>query len=516
MISRTYIWNLLGLMALSPLVMHCDSGGTVEVQPVAGDGNVNNMQGSGAVPGGGTNITSGGSFAGTGGSVGTGTGGSVDGSGGSTGTGAVTSSGGTTGTGGTNGTGGVSGTGGSGPKLPNSDPQYMNLAPPMGEPLDGVGTTLSPAAPDGWTWYQIDGAKCRDGSATGFFVHTGTANKLLIFLEGGGACSNDHFCAFNPASADSSLAGTGQTVIGTTLGVVADRQQPGIYVADNHMGAPAGIHDLSNPDNPFKDWSQVYVPYCTGDVFFGTNEQGMVPNLATPQAFVGYKNMQLFIGRLVPTFKDSVDHVVLAGSSAGSFGAALNFSMVQDAFGEVLVDLIMDSGVPFDDPYMFTCLQKRWRDSWGLDGALPPDCTDCFNSDGGGLLNLADFVFKKHPNSHMAVMSGTQDEVMRLFFSPGLQDCVNYDTGDPVAIVLLQIDPNSFYPAQQYTDALNDTKMRYLSTGRLATYMISSIPTYHEHLFRAEFYTAPDAGSMTEAQFIKDFLEGTVNQVGGS
>ena len=82
---------------------------------------------------------------------------------------------------------------------------------------------------------------------------------------------------------------------------------------------------------------------------FGTRTNATVPGVAAPQQFVGYFNMQKFIGHLVPTFRDRVNRVILTGASAGSFGAALNFSMVQDAFGEVRVDALLDSGVPFSD-----------------------------------------------------------------------------------------------------------------------------------------------------------------------
>jgi hypothetical protein len=55
----------------------------------------------------------------------------------------------------------------------------------------------------------------------------------------------------------------------------------------------------------------VYTPYCTGDVHFGTRANATVPGLAQPQQFVGYRNMQKFVARLAPTFRDQVTCVVL-------------------------------------------------------------------------------------------------------------------------------------------------------------------------------------------------------------
>lgn len=395
----------------------------------------------------------------------------------------------------------------------NRAPGFVNLSPPMGAPLDGVGTTLNPPPPTGWTWYEIAGATCRDGSPTGFYVHTGTADKLVIYLEGGGACSGDHFCAFNPANKDSILAGDGQTMFGSAAGAMAGRQQPGGYSDPTHTAPPNGLFDFANAANPFKDWNQVYVPYCTGDVYFGTNANATVGALP-PQKFVGYLNMQKFIGRIVPTFKDKVSHVILTGASAGGFGAALNFSMVSDAFGDVPVDVVDDSGPPFDDKFMFPCMQKYWRTLWGYDAAFPADCAECRQADGAGMMHLADFLMRKHPKARVALISSMQDEIIRLFYSMGLKDCSTITTADPVAIFIGGMDPTIYYPAQQYTDALNDLKSRFVSTGRFATYFIGGANQLnHQHIFRSRFYETA-AGTETIAEFVGKFIDGAVEQVG--
>jgi len=395
------------------------------------------------------------------------------------------------------------------PKGPNSDPKYMNLAPTMGPPLDGVGKPLTPPAPLGWIWYEIDGAVCRDGSPTGFFVHAGTADKLLIYLEGGGACSSSAYCNFNPPSASTSLSGDGQTVIGSALGVIDSRQQPGVYSTADHTAAPAGIFDFSNTANPFKDWSQIYIPYCTGDVFFGTKTNGSVPGLMNQQ-FVGHLDMKLFMSRIVPTFKDKVSRVVLAGASAGAFGATLNFSMVQDSFGSVPVDLINDSGPSFEDEYTPTCMQQRWRDAWGFDGALPPDCAECRQAGGGGLLRLSDFMLQKHPNMRVALLSSMEDQVIRLFYSVGLNDCAQYDTLDPVIVTL---DQSLLFPADTYSAGLNALRSHFVPSGRYATFFMSGLdPTLHQHIFRSELFEP--FGNMTQAQFLTQFLAGKILQAG--
>jgi hypothetical protein len=351
----------------------------------------------------------------------------------------------------------------------------------------------------------------------GIFTRPSTVNKLVIYLEGGGACSNVGFCRFNPKNVNEVLGGDGSSDFGSAAGAIAGRSQPGVY--SNNV--PSGIFDHTNAANPFKDWNMVYVPYCTGDVHFGTRTNVTVPGYpsAAPDArdiaqhqFVGYLNMQKIIGRVVPTFS-AVTQVVLTGSSAGSFGAALNFSMVQDAFGNTPVTVIGDSGAPFNDQYMPPCMQKSWRETWGL--ALPPDCTECQSASGGGLLGMADFLMRKHPKAKVALISSTEDEVIRLFFAVGLNNCANLTTADPIATFIA----GGLMPAADYTAALMALRTQYQSTNRLATWYTTTggpapgLTTYHQHIFRPSFYTE-QGGGVVLAQFVTNFMSGTVAQVG--
>ena len=127
---------------------------------------------------------------------------------------------------------------------------------------------------------------------------------------------------------------------------------------------------------------------------------------------------------------------------------------------------------------------------------------------------MADFLMRKHPNAKIALISSMQDEVIRLFFSSGLRNCAGFETADPVAITMGQIFPDTYYPADQYTAALNDLRARFSSTGRLATYYMGGLNvTLHQHTFRPRFFDAT-AGSETLAQFVTDFVAGTVKNVG--
>jgi hypothetical protein len=224
------------------------------------------------------------------------------------------------------------------------------------------------------------------------------SSKLMIYLEGGGACFNSFTC-----SGVAHQNGYTETDLNA-------------FVRD---AGDAGIFNREDSDNPLRDYSFVFIPYCSGDIFAGDNENGF-----GGRTQVGYRNMGLYTDELAAKF-EGVTQVVLAGSSAGGFGAAYNFDRVQKTFGEVPVALLDDSGPPLSDTYLTPCLQEQIREHWNLDATLPSDCTNCSNPDGGGIIGFTTFLAAKYPNRRLGIISSTRDGVIRLFYGWGYPDCVN-------------------------------------------------------------------------------------------
>jgi hypothetical protein len=414
---------------------------------------------------------------------------------------------------------------------------FVNLAVTPGQPLSQAENDFIPmadgglpvTAPSGWNFYGNDGAVCRDGSPAGFYVHWANpaSTKLFIYLEGGGACDSATFCSHNPANLGTVFSGgadsQGQT-IGGSLGFGTGPQQPYVPIAAQGLNAAVspGIFDFTRSENPFQSWNGVYIPYCTGDVHFGTADgvtipgDGVLPAL-TNQHFVGHLNFQKFLARIVPTFPN-MTQVILTGASAGGFAAGLSYGMVQDSFGvEVPVSVIDDSGPPFSVQYLPACLQKQWRELWGFDAALPSDCAECFNSDGSGLTNIVYYWLHKYAQAKVGIVSTTEDEVIRLFFAQGDMSCASNNATSLAAGMAAGND----YTASEYTSGLNDLLSTFQCTGRLATYFIGGQnpsymhPTYHQHIFRDEFYQAiTNDGTMTMAQWATDFVQGNLQNIG--
>jgi hypothetical protein len=370
------------------------------------------------------------------------------------------------------------------------------LDPNHSDPLIG---DAGGAAPAGWNFYKIDGTMCRDGSPNGLYVHYTSSDKLVIYLEGGGACLSPHFCDHNPNNINQMFSG-GAQMQGEAFNAI---------LTDNLLSPPitqepwsTGIFDENNDANPFKGWNKVYIPYCTGDVHFGALDQGTVPSsVNNGNHFVGYLNMQKFVGHIVPTFPN-MSRVIMTGSSAGGLGAALNLGLVQDAFGtKVPVSVLDDSGAGFPDlQYMPACFQKKLRDTFGWDkGPLPSDCADCTQSDGSGLMNLIKYWHIKYKKAKIGLVMSIHDQIFRLFFSASANNCAQ---DDPNLLTTLGFQGSDVpgYTGAQWQSALLSLRTTYGCTGAFSTYYIGngdpdasdsngSIDTLHMHIFRNRFYS---------------------------
>jgi hypothetical protein len=420
-----------------------------------------------------------------------------------------------------------------GPNVKYPQTTFVNLAVPMGTPVTKGQSDMIPGdaglpAVPGWDFHQ--GGTCRDGTPAGFFVHfaASSSDKLYIYLEGGGACDSATFCSHNPPNIATVFSGgaptQGQTIPGSLL-FSQTGQVPYTVGSGGMAGYSPGIFDFTNAANPFKDWNAVYVPYCTGDVHFGTKDDVDIPAFSglpdlPHQHFVGGLNLKSYISKIVPTFPN-MSQVLLTGASAGGFGAGLNYGMVQDSFNAMgskpPVVVIDDSGPPFSAQYLPACLQKQWRDLWGFNDSLPSDCTECNQADGSGLTDVVYYWLHKYPAAKVGIVSTMQDEVIRLFFSQELNSCASSDA----TVLTLGQALCGGYTCDMYTAGLNDLLSTFKYTGRLATYFIGGTnpmymnPSYHQHIFRNEFYQAIDnSGTMTMAQWASDFISGKLENVG--
>jgi cysteine-rich repeat protein len=328
-------------------------------------------------------------------------------------------------------------------------------------------TSVDPLQPTAmvWQWFEIPGTKCIDGTPAGFSVNFNPAStKLVVYLEGGGACFNA-YCE-------------------------------SLFTRSNKEPANGGIFDRANAANPLRDWSWVYVPYCSGDVYGGQADTMLAGKM---RSFYGYSNMTAFLERWVPSF--DVDQVLLTGSSAGGFGAAVNYSQTQRAFGTVPVALIDDSGPPMSEQIFPPCLQMLWRNVWGLDKTIVKECGAACE----GKMTFVSETFAQmrteFPSMRAGLFSSVADQTIRAFAGYGWAGGYNMCKDIPTAVTA---------PVYQSgLTALRDTAT--MNGASFGTYYIAG--SSHTILRSGSYYTTK-IGDTTVPQWIESTLAGTSMHVG--
>jgi hypothetical protein len=284
-------------------------------------------------------------------------------------------------------------------------------------------------ATETWSWVPFSNAQCGNGSTTGIGVNPTTlSNHLLIYLQEGGACWDALSCALGLA--DNFTTGYGASQFATDK---ADT---------TYLALPGGFFDRSAAANPFKDYSYVFVPYCTGDTHSGNNVVSLSPG--NTAYFVGFRNMSAYLQRLAATFPDA-DHIILAGSSAGGFGAGLNWWQTANAFPNARVDMIDDSGaiMPEDVLPSPNTREATQRANWNLAATLPPGCSGCATA----LDAIFAFYADVFPDSRGALLSFNPDTILPTFY--GISSS-KFSTG------LGELETQQFDPT---------TTLRYFQTG---------------------------------------------------
>jgi hypothetical protein len=176
-------------------------------------------------------------------------------------------------------------------------------------------TTISPTGTTQYLGKAITPV-CMNGTPYNFFVKRGSVNKLLMYYQGGGACWDALTCGLPTCDTTASSS-------------------------DNPGGAPSGFFDLSNPNNPFKDWNIVFVSYCSCDVHFGDAAQDYTPTLHVEHR--GYDNSRIAEKWAREHFV-SPDQIFVTGSSAGAYGAWFNAPLHEMVWPASRFQVLADAG----------------------------------------------------------------------------------------------------------------------------------------------------------------------------
>ncbi|NMO15820.1 hypothetical protein HPC49_14245 [Pyxidicoccus fallax] len=237
-----------------------------------------------------------------------------------------------------------------------------------------------------WSWVDVTGSACGNGQPTGIGVNpTKDSDDLFIYMQGGGACWDEQTC-----------------FVARTATNLATGYQATQFQSETTRGAP--FFSRTQAENPFRDMSYVFVPYCTGDVHAGTAVQTYGSRQVHHK---GASNVDAWLPRLVSTFPN-VKRVFLGGSSAGAFGAQLHYERVAAAFPQAEVHVLADSGQMINPNGN---LVTTWFNNWGV--SVPAACTGCETD----FTRYPAYLADTYPESRFALLAWDQDVVLRTFFA---------------------------------------------------------------------------------------------------
>jgi hypothetical protein len=274
--------------------------------------------------------------------------------------------------------GGVQGT----QATPPSEP--APVLPPVGAPMTNL-------ARNAWSWVPFEDAHCDDGSSTGLGVSQGDAAELIVFLDGGGACWDFATC------------------------VVAPLSRHGPWGEQDMLARAAGfggtLFDRSDPQNPFRTWSFVFVPYCTSDVHSGDQATTYTgPNGARHTLqHRGRANVLAFAQRIVATFPQA-PKVVIAGASGGGYGAFVNYDSLRRYWPSSKAYLLDDSG-PALRGLPLPAERDAWWAAWGTPAVLATFCPECTTDLSAGWTALS----RRWPADRIALLSSMRDQTISGF-----------------------------------------------------------------------------------------------------
>lgn len=159
-------------------------------------------------------------------------------------------------------------------------------------------------------WYSvdIDDAVSSDGSKWQGYFRKGSENKVILYFYGGGFSVNDYTAA-------------------RSMDVEGGYYNPRINTGLNVMTYAIKEWGIGNSakENTLKDWTFIGVPYCNGDFHAGTNVKEYTALDGSPKTiqYVGYDNYRKLVAKLFNYIDDSPEQLLITGSSAGGFGAAI-------------------------------------------------------------------------------------------------------------------------------------------------------------------------------------------------
>ena len=224
-----------------------------------------------------------------------------------------------------------------------------------------------------------DGPICLRGGDYTMATRQGSTDRLLIYLQGGGACWSSLCLAFE----------------------------------DSHEGVPDfGMLNPTLPHNPFKDWNVGYLPYCDGSLFVGDVTLDDDADGTVDRYHRGLVNLTASLEVIRDEFPNPPE-IMITGLSAGAYGAPLAGMLVRTVWPDVPITVLTDGGMGLGKPLEPGFVPGILKE-WGVYDLVPESCEDCFGD--GHATSLSMWGLERDPSFEYLVITSYNDFVIGSLF----------------------------------------------------------------------------------------------------
>jgi hypothetical protein len=262
--------------------------------------------------------------------------------------------------------------------------------------LAGGAVALRGRTAKGLEWAQVTpggDCRCADGSTFNFWQRRADPARVVLFLNGGGVCWDAKMCAFTSTDSEGE-----NDSYGWNLSSVDPENRSGMF-------------DTTRSENPFADYSFLYVSSCTGDAHLGDATRKYSADLTVEHH--GYVNGTAALNYLAEHYPNA-EQVVVVGKTAGSVAAPIYGGLVADRLpkAQVVVFGAQSGAWPNNPDFNADILDARWGayhavPGWAVDGlgvrdwGVPRFWTQAARRHPNLVLARFDFAYDPHATSEL-------------------------------------------------------------------------------------------------------------------
>jgi hypothetical protein len=247
------------------------------------------------------------------------------------------------------------------------------------------------ALPSGWQEIKTGGETlCARGGEYAFLIHQGDPQKIVVSFSGGGACWDEFTCDSEKVFTDK---------VAQTYGQITNQ---------------AGIYDFQNQKNPYKNWTHIFVPYCTGDVHLGSSDTTYTrpDNSRFLIHHRGAVNAKAVLKWMTENYK-TASEINIDGCSAGSYGSILWTPMIAENYSQARILQFGDSGAGVSNSLFFP--------QWGVEKAFPEWIPALnprhVNWSKLSIVDIYKAVADYYPQARFSQFNHEQDRIQMLYYA---------------------------------------------------------------------------------------------------